>query len=112
MKTVETMIIEKVLLKSCFGSNPKLANEYGTNEVTLSSFGITNGKEIVDFLSYDSKKDIYRCYEIKVSMSDFKSSAKKSWYGNYNYLVIFSTLFSEKDVDFWKREIPAGVGLI
>ena len=38
-------------------------------------------------------KDLFRCYEIKVTMQDFRSKAKKSWYGNYNYLVISSKLY-------------------
>lgn len=56
--------------------NPRLAREYGAKEVTLG-FARDNrirGKtEIVDFLSYDMKNDIYKCYEIKISMQDFKS---------------------------------------
>lgn len=112
MKRVETMIIEKVLLDSCFGSNPKLATDYGTTEVTLNVFGITNGKEIVDFLSWNPKKDIYKCYEIKVTMSDFHSNAKKSWYGNYNYLVISRELYLKQTLEEWKREIPTDVGII
>lgn len=57
MKREETKIIEQTLYRNLFGNNPKLAREYGTNEVTLgfSRDGrINNGKtEIVDFLSYD-----------------------------------------------------------
>ena len=79
MKREETKIIEQTLYRNLFGNNPKLAKEYGTNEVTLgfSRDGrINNGKtEIVDFLSYDVRKDLFRCYEIKVTMSDFRSHA-------------------------------------
>lgn len=61
MKREETKIIEQTLYRNLFGNNPKLAREYGTNEVTLgfSRDGrINNGKtEIVDFLSYDVRKD-------------------------------------------------------
>lgn len=35
MKRVDTMVIEKVLLSYCFGSNPKLATDYGTTEVII-----------------------------------------------------------------------------
>lgn len=35
MKTEKTKNIEKILLNLCFGTNPKLAKEYGTNEVTI-----------------------------------------------------------------------------
>lgn len=112
MKKIETMIIEKMLLASCYGSNPKLAKEYGTIEVTLSEYGITNGKEIVDFLSYDSKTNIFRCFEIKVTMQDFRSDAKKSWYGNHNYLVLSSDLYEKQSLEKWKQEIPTNVGII
>lgn len=112
MKTEQTLIIEKVLLRGCFGANPSLAIEYGTSEVTIGFQRNGNGKEIVDFLSYDAKKNIYRCYEIKVSMQDFRSAAKKSWYGNYNYLVVSSELLAEQSKEKWKKDLPEGVGLI
>lgn len=115
MKRPETLMIEQVLRNGLFGSNPALAREYGATEVTLGFVrdGRINGAtEIVDFLSYDMKKDIYRCYEIKVTMQDFKSSAHKSWYGNYNYLVISSKLYYLQDAEWWKDAIPKDVGLI
>lgn len=112
MKRVETMVIEKVLLSSLFGSNPKLSKEYGTNEVTIDFQRNGNGREIVDFLSYNPKTEEFRCYEIKVSMEDFKSKAKKSWVGNYNYLVLSEELFLQKELDWWKKEVPVEVGII
>lgn len=112
MKRIETMIIEKILQQSLFGTNPKLAKEYGTTEVTISHYGMTGGKEIVDFMSYDVDKDTFRCYEIKVTMQDFHSKAKKSWYGNYNYLVLSRELYEEKPLDWWINEIPSDVGII
>lgn len=112
MKRIETMVIEKILMSSLYGSNPKLAKEYGTTEVTIGFSRENKGKELVDFLSYDPKKDIFRCYEIKVTMQDFHSSAKKSWYGNYNYLVLSKELYRKQPLEWWKNEIPAGVGII
>ncbi len=112
MKRIDTRVIEKVLLNSCFGSNPKLATDYGTTEVTLNVRGITEGRELVDFLSWNPKKDIYKCYEIKVTMSDFRSGAKKSWYGNYNYLVISKELYLKQTLDKWRRDVPSDVGII
>lgn len=112
MKTAETLKIEQVLRKSLFGSNPRLAKEYGTTEVTVGFQRDSHGKEIVDFLSYDPKKDIFKCYEIKVTMSDFHSKAAKSWYGNYNYLVLSRDLYLKQDIMDWITEIPAGVGII
>lgn len=35
-KTEETLIIEDVLYQNLFGSNPCLAREYGTKEVTVT----------------------------------------------------------------------------
>lgn len=115
MKRKETLVIEEVLYKGLYGSNPRLAREYGAKEVTLG-FARDNrirGKtEIVDFLSYDMKNDIYKCYEIKISMQDFKSDARKSWYGNYNYLVISKDLYSQEKLDWWKKQIPKEIGII
>lgn len=112
MKTVETLKIEQVLRKSLFGSNPKLAKEYGTTEVTVGFQRDSHGKEIVDFLSYDPKKDIFKCYEIKVTIADFHSDAAKSWHGNYNYLVLSRDLYLKQDIMKWITEIPVGVGII
>lgn len=111
-KLNETKIIEKVLLKNCFGSNPHLAKAYGTTEVTIGFPRNKKGKEIVDFLSYNAKSDIFNCYEIKVTMQDFNSPAKTSWHGNYNYLVISNNLFKQMPIVQWKKEIPVGVGII
>ena len=116
MKREETKIIEQTLYRNLFGNNPKLAREYGTNEVTLgfSRDGrINNGKtEIVDFLSSDVRKDLFRCYEIKVTMSDFRSHAAKSWYGNYNYLVLSNELYYQQSLYWWKDQIPVYVGIM
>lgn len=113
MKTQETLKIEQVLLEGCFApNNPKLAKEYGIAEVTVGFQRNKQGHERVDFLSYDARNDIFRCYEIKVSMNDFKSEAKMSWYGNYNYLVITQELFQEKPLQWWRDEVPEHVGII
>lgn len=63
------------------------------------------GKERVDFISY-STKEIWRCYEIKISKSDFYSGAINSFIGNYNYYVMPRELY--KDV---KKDIPPYVGV-
>lgn len=113
MKTKETMEIENTLLNSCFApNNPKLAKEYGKAEVTIGFQRDKMGHERVDFLSYDPIKDVFRCYEIKVSMSDFNSNAKKSWYGNYNYLVLSENLYNKRTLEEWKNDIPDYVGII
>ena len=85
-KTKETLIIEDVLHRGLFGANPELAREFGASEVKIVAQKMR--KEYVDFLSYDAEHNHFKCYEIKVSMSDFHSKARLSWYGNYNYLVV------------------------
>lgn len=113
MKTQETLKIEQMLLEGCFApNNPNLAKEYGIAEVTVGFQRDRQGHERVDFLSYDARKNIFRCYEIKVSMNDFKSEAKKSWCGNYNYLAITEKLFGEKPLEWWNEHVPSHVGII
>lgn len=62
------------------------------------------GKERVDYITYDTK-GIWRCYEIKVSKSDFHSKAKKTFVGHYNYFVLTRELYDEV-----KEEIPNHIG--
>lgn len=73
---------------------------FGCLEVTIG-FG---GKERVDFMTYDTK-GIFRCYEIKVSKSDFHSKHANSFVGHYNYYVVTQDLYNQI-----KDEIPNWVG--
>lgn len=57
-------------------------------EVTIG-FG---GNERVDFMTMDTK-DMFRCYEVKISKSDFHSKCKNSFVGNYNYYVMPQELY-------------------
>lgn len=70
-------------------------------EVTIG-FG---GNERVDYITYDTK-EIWRCYEIKVSKSDFHSKAKKTFIGHYNYYVMTNDLYEEV-----KDGIPKYIGV-
>ncbi|MGM7720628.1 hypothetical protein [Metabacillus sp. Hm71] len=63
------------------------------------------GYERVDYITYDTK-GIWRCYEIKVSKSDFYSKAKKTFVGHYNYFVIPKELYEEV-----KDDIPNHIGV-
>lgn len=74
---------------------------FGCFEVTIGWYG----KERVDYITYDTK-DIWRCYEIKVSKADFHSKAKLSFVGNYNYYVLTRNLYEEV-----KDEIPNHIGV-
>jgi hypothetical protein len=84
-KTALTRLAEEML----WYENAKLGI-YGCFEVTI---GI-GGQEIVDFITYDSN-GVFKCYEIKVSMADFNSNARKSFYGDFNYFVVTPELFKK-----------------
>jgi hypothetical protein len=70
-------------------------------EVTIGWFG----KERVDYMTYDTK-GIFRCYEVKVSKSDFHSKAHNTFLGHYNYYVMPLKLYDEV-----VREIPEHIGV-
>lgn len=74
---------------------------FGCFEVTIGFMG----NERVDYITYDTK-GIWRCYEIKVSKSDFNSKAKKTFLGHFNYYVMPKELFEEV-----KEEIPSHIGV-
>ena len=91
MKTKKTLKLEKQIYNAT-----KKMGVFGCFEVTIGFFG----KERVDYMTYDTK-GIFRCYEIKVSKSDFHSNAKLSFVGHYNYYVLTRKLYEEV-----KDEIP------
>jgi hypothetical protein len=74
---------------------------FGCFEVTIGWFG----EERVDYITYDTK-GIWRCYEIKVSKSDFYSKAKKTFVGHFNYFVMPKELYEEV-----KEDIPKHIGV-
>ena len=74
---------------------------FGCFEVTIG----LGGNERVDYMTLDSK-GTWRCYEIKCSLSDFRSKAAKSFYGHYNYYVFTSELYEKV-----KDEIPTHIGI-
>lgn len=63
--------------------------------------------EICDFISYEQDRDIFRCYEIKVSKQDFYSKCKKTFVGNYNYYAMPKELY--QDV---KQDIEDYIGVV
>lgn len=75
---------------------------FGCFEVTIGWFG----KERVDYITYDTK-GIWRCYEVKVTKSDFYSPAKKTFIGHYNYFVMPLDLYEQV-----KQDIPSNIGVI
>ena len=106
MKTDMTKQIEHAL----WVKNRKMGT-FGCFEVSIGFNGdYRGGVERVDFITYNTKGEVY-CYEIKVSKSDFNSSAKKTFIGDFNYYVIPQTLWDElsKDKDFRRNLYDVGV---
>ena len=95
-KTEETLRLERSIFKTT-----KKMGVFGCFEVTIGFFG----KERVDYMTYDTK-GIFRCYEIKTSLSDFHSKAKKTFCGHYNYYVLTKELYEKV-----KDEIPKEIGV-
>lgn len=103
-KRKETLELENALIK-----HTREKRQYGCEEITIGFCNQGLGNEIVDFMTMDSK-GVIKCYEIKVTLQDLKSNAKKSWYGHYNYLVISRTLYEQ--VQDWDLYIPKHIGVI
>ncbi|UPI13218.1 hypothetical protein [Bacillus phage SBSphiJ6] len=95
-KTELTTTLERMIY-----ANTCKMGVFGCFEVTIGM----GGNERVDYITYDTK-GIWRCYEIKVSVSDFRSTAKKTFCGHYNYYVMPKELY-----DKVKDEIPAHIGV-
>lgn len=103
-KRKETIEIENKLHYMC-----EKRRIYGCEEVTIGFYNNGHGNEVVDFCTMDSK-GILRCYEIKVTLADLKSKAKKSWYGHYNYLFVTKELYEKIAYDL-DTYIPEYVGV-
>lgn len=95
MKTEETKRLERAIWKA---TNKQ--GVFGCFEVTIGWFG----KERVDYMTYDTK-GVFRCYEIKVTKTDFHSHCHNSFVGDLNYYVLPADLYEEV-----KEEIPDFVG--
>ena len=65
----------------------------------------TKHRERVDLLLYEAP-DVWKCGEIKNSVSDFHSSAKLSWWGDYNFYILNSNIYEKV-----KDEIPDNIGV-
>lgn len=95
-KTELTVDLEKIIWNETHKKGV-----FGCFEVTIG----WAGEERVDYMTYDTK-NTWRCYEIKVSKSDFHSKAKKTFVGHYNYFVMTGKLYAEV-----KEEIPNHIGV-
>lgn len=103
-KTKDTLLLEQALTE-----RSRKRREYGCTEVTIGFKHDGHGDEIVDYMSMDSQ-GIFQCYELKVSLEDLRSEAKKSWYGDYNYLVVSERLYARNPA--WGNYIPPYVGIL
>jgi len=96
MKTEQTLDLERKIWKATHRQGA-----FGCFEVTIGWFG----SERVDYMTYNAKGE-FRCYEIKVTKSDFHSKAANTFIGHYNYYVMPPELYNEV-----KNEIPPHVGV-
>lgn len=96
-KTKQTELIEKALCR-------EFHRQYGCLEVSI---GIGSRiKERVDYMVFDHYKNAIKCFEIKVTKADFRSSAAKSFVGHYNYYAMPYELYCEV-----AEEIPSEIGV-
>lgn len=61
---------------------------------------LTGEEEFVDYMTITSDGEI-TCYEIKSSMDDLKSSARLSFLGHRNFLVLPSDLYRQVESQRW-----------
>lgn len=105
---------ETRFIKSMMDKVTKKRGLYGCEEVTIGFRGRGMGNEIADYMTMDSKGKL-SCYEIKVTMQDLKSTAKKSFYAHKNYLVVTEALYEDinrAEIDLEAYGIPLYVGIM
>lgn len=101
-KSEMTLMLEEHLFKMC----EKSKNLFGINEVSYIKDG---SLEICDFVTLQRGgfNACIRCYEIKISKSDFLSKNANSFWGDYNYYCMPDELYEEL-----KEMIPKEIGVI
>ena len=62
--------------------------------------------EIVDLLSWEKNKNIWRCYEIKSSVADFNSGHHITFVGHFNYYIMPKEIYKKV-----QDKIPNYVGV-
>ena len=103
-KTEKTLRLEEALHRRQLEKR-----EYGCEEITIGFHSQGHGDEIVDYMTLDSK-DVVRCFEIKVTVADLKTDNAKSFYGDYNYLVVSQSLDMHSPV--YENYIPPYAGIL
>jgi hypothetical protein len=99
IKIAKTELTEKI--EQTIYKETSIRAIFGCFEVTLGWYG----KGRVDYMTMDTK-DIFRCYEIKISKSDFHSEHGHNFVGHYNYYVMPKELYEQI-----KDEIPKEIGV-
>lgn len=106
-KTIDTLEVERQLVLYSHKMGV-----YGVKEVSLRKNAYGKIDERVDYMTIDNTS-VIRCYEIKVTKSDFLSGAHLSWWGDYNYLVVTDTLLPKIDkLPEYSKLAFSGVGII
>ncbi len=103
MKTNETKQIEKRIF-TVFN------DKYGRGQTAVLECQIGDYFKdirpgIVDAIVYNQTKDEFICFEIKISVADFHSKAKKTFVGNRNYYAMPIDVYEKV-----KNEIPKDIG--
>ena len=93
--------LTKQLENAIITATNKPMGVFGCLEVTIGWYG----NQRVDYMTMDTK-DIFRCYEIKITKSDFHSKHGHNFLGNYNYYVMPKELYEQV-----KNEIPSHIGV-
>lgn len=77
--------------------------------VAVEEVSLPEDAGIVDtlVLQTDGDEHTWRCFELKVTKSDFHSDAKLSFVGDYNYFVLPAKLYPQV-----QAEIPAHIGVM
>lgn len=96
MKSDKTFEMEEIIALAT--SRP---NRIGCAEVALDDEGV------VDYICMDlGGEQVVRCYELKITKSDFLSDAKKTFIGEFNYYVIPAELWMDV-----KNYVEPGIGV-
>ncbi len=96
MKTETTKQIERLLANKF-----NFRSDFFVFECTIGWYG----SEIVDCINYNCNREI-TCYEIKQSVSDFRSKSAVTFIGDKNYYVMPYDIYSKV-----KDEIPKDIGV-
>jgi hypothetical protein len=102
-KTQATRDLERDIWRYTHEGNKYVA---GAFEVTVGYIAFAQHYERVDYVTIGTDGTI-RAYELKTSVSDYHISAKLSWIGHYNYLVLTQDVYDQV-----KQVFPYRIGVL